>query len=39
VAEFESYERLFSVWHALHLPLIFMLLLAASVHIVAVHVY
>jgi hypothetical protein len=39
VAEFQGYERLFSVWHALHLPLIFMLLVAAGVHIVAVHVY
>jgi hypothetical protein len=39
VAEFQGYERLFSVWHALHLPLIFMLLIAAAVHIVAVHVY
>jgi hypothetical protein len=39
VADFQTYERLFSVWHALHLPLIFMLLMAAVVHIVAVHVY
>jgi hypothetical protein len=39
VAEFQAYERLFSLWHALHLPLIFMLLVAAVVHIVAVHVY
>jgi len=39
VAEFQAYERLFSLWHALHLPLIFMMLVAAVVHIVAVHVY
>ncbi|HVY79620.1 MAG TPA: hypothetical protein VG994_01450 [Steroidobacteraceae bacterium] len=39
VAEFQAYERLFSLWHALHLPLIFMLIVAAVVHIVAVHVY
>jgi hypothetical protein len=39
VAEFQAYERLFSLWHALHLPLIFMLVIAAVVHIVAVHVY
>ena len=39
LAEFQAYERLFSLWHALHLPLIFMLLVAAVVHIVAVHVY
>jgi hypothetical protein len=39
VAEFQAYERLFSLWHALHLPLIFMMIVAAVVHIVAVHVY
>lgn len=39
VAEFEAYERLFSLWHALHLPLMFMLLVSAAVHVVAVHVY
>lgn len=39
VAEFQAYERLFSLWHAFHLPLIFMLVIAAVVHIVAVHVY
>jgi hypothetical protein len=39
VAEFEAYERLFSLWHALHLPLSFILLAAGIVHVVAVHVY
>jgi hypothetical protein len=39
VAEFQAYERLFSLWHALHLPLIFIMVIAAVVHIVAVHVY
>ena len=39
VVEFESYERLFSLWHVLHLPLFFMLLIAGVVHVVAVHVY
>ncbi len=39
VAEFESYEKLFSLWHVLHLPLFFMLLIAGVVHVVAVHVY
>ena len=39
VAEFEGYERLFSLWHALHLPLIFMLLVAGIVHVIAVNVY
>jgi hypothetical protein len=39
VAEFEAYERLFSVWHLLHVPLIFILVIAAIVHVIAVHVY
>lgn len=39
VATFEAYERLFSVWHVLHLPLILMLLIAGVVHVIAVHVY
>ena len=39
VVEFEAYERLFSLWHVLHLPLFFMLLIAGVVHVVAVHVY
>jgi hypothetical protein len=39
VAEFSGYERLFSLWHALHIPLIFMLIIAAVIHVVAVNVY
>ena len=39
VAEFAGYERLFSLWHALHIPLIFMLAIAAVVHVIAVNVY
>jgi len=39
VIEFRTYERLFSVWHILHLPLFFMLLAAGIVHVIAVNVY
>jgi hypothetical protein len=39
VAQFQGYERLFSLWHALHIPLIFMLIVAAVVHVIAVNVY
>ena len=39
VVEFSSYERLFSLWHALHMPLFLMLLIAGVVHVVAVHIY
>jgi hypothetical protein len=39
VAVFRAYERLFSLWHAFHLPLCIMLFAAAFVHVVAVHMY
>jgi hypothetical protein len=39
VAEFEAYERLFSIWHLLHVPLLFMLIVAGIVHVIAVNVY
>lgn len=39
VAEFRAYERIFSLWHALHLPLCIVLFLAAAVHVLAVHMY
>ena len=39
VAEFETWQRLFGLWHVLHLPLIFMLFIAGIVHVIAVHMY
>lgn len=39
IAELQGFERLFSLWHVLHLPLFFILLVAGIVHVVAVHVY
>lgn len=33
------YDRLFALWHFLHLPLFLMLVIAVLVHIVAVHLY
>ncbi len=39
LAGFKIYERLFSLWHAVHVPLLFMLLVAGVVHVIAVHVY
>ncbi|MGB5102920.1 MAG: hypothetical protein WBO04_06305 [Steroidobacteraceae bacterium] len=39
VVEFGAFERLFSLWHAFHLPLFVLLLVAGVVHVVAVHVY
>jgi len=39
IAEFGFYERLFSLWHLLHLPIFFMLIATGLVHVYAVHVY
>jgi hypothetical protein len=39
LADFQAFERLFSVWHALHIPLIVMLLVAGVVHVIVVHLY
>lgn len=38
-ATFAFYTRLFSLWHHLHLPLFVVLILAAMLHVVAVHFY
>lgn len=38
-AQFATFERLFSYWHAVHIPFLFMLLVTAVVHVVAVHAY
>ena len=38
-AELAIYERLFALWHFLHLPLFLMLVIAAIVHVIAVHLY
>ncbi len=39
VREFAIYQRLFSLWHVLHVPLFVMLVLSATVHVFAVHMY
>ncbi len=38
-AEYAFYDRLFRLWHLLHLPLFFLLVGTAILHIVAVHMY
>ena len=38
-AAFKLYERLFSLWHILHLPLFIMMIITAIIHIFAVHMY
>jgi hypothetical protein len=39
VAELRFFERLFSLWHLLHLPLFFLMVITALIHIWAVHRY
>lgn len=39
VAEFSTYERFFSLWHMLHVPLIYILAASTIFHIVAVYMY
>lgn len=39
VAQFAIYERIFALWHVLHIPLVYMLVLSSVFHIVAVHMY
>lgn len=36
---FTFYEKLFALWHLLHLPLFIILVLAALTHVVAVHLF
>ena len=38
-AEFTAYERLFALWHVLHVPLFFILVLATAAHVLIVHMY
>jgi hypothetical protein len=38
-AQFNTYVRLFALWHVIHIPFLGMLLLTAIAHIVAVHTY
>ena len=38
-AQFSTYDRLFALWHVIHIPFLFMLVITAIVHVVAVHAY
>ena len=39
VAQFSTYERFFSLWHMLHIPLIYILAACTIFHIMAVYMY
>ena len=38
-AQFSTYEKLFALWHVVHIPFLCMLVVTAVVHVVAVHAY
>ena len=38
-SQLSFYERLFGMWHVLHIPLFFLLIITGVVHVVAVHLY
>jgi len=39
VAQFSAYERVFALWHLLHVPFVYLLLITACFHVFAVHAY
>jgi hypothetical protein len=39
VAQYTAYERLFSLWHVAHVPFVYLLVISAIVHVIAVHAY
>jgi len=39
VVGFQFYERMFSLWHVLHIPLFIMMILSGITHVFAVHLY
>lgn len=39
VAQFHTYERMFSWWHIFHIPLVYLLVFSGIYHVIAVHMY
>lgn len=38
-SQYAAYARLFSLWHVLHVPFVYLMVLCAIAHVVAVHAY
>jgi hypothetical protein len=38
-SQLTSWERLFSMWHVIHVPFLYLLVVSGIVHVVAVHMY
>ena len=39
VTKFHTYEKIFSLWHVIHIPLVYLLVATAIFHVIAVHMY
>ena len=39
VAQFKKFEQIFSTWHVLHIPLMYMMVATAIFHVIWVHMY
>jgi hypothetical protein len=39
VVQFRTYERLFSLWHIFHIPLVYMMVFSGVYHVLSVHMY
>lgn len=39
VAQFKKFEQIFSAWHILHIPIMFMMVATAIFHVIWVHMY
>lgn len=38
-AQLASWERAFSLWHVVHIPFLYLLVISGIVHVIAVHMY
>lgn len=38
-SQFQTYEKLFSLWHIFHIPLVYMMVFSAIYHVYSVHAY
>ncbi|MEY4139700.1 MAG: hypothetical protein RLZZ371_1882 [Pseudomonadota bacterium] len=39
VAQFTAYERMFALWHVLHIPFVYLMVGSVLAHVAAVHIY
>lgn len=38
-SQLTTWERLFSLWHVVHIPFLYLLVISAIIHVIAVHMY